>query len=103
MIPTSLLPALPDFQTLRRPLMAWLAKVFGKNIEIHAGLDLYRRFLIKVQSLPFFKTLTTEANTLYILMPNPGTTQPVLPYLAIWFAQKPEASREEDEGCHMIF
>ena len=36
-------------------------------------------------------------------MPNPGTLQPVLPYLAIWFAQKPEASREEDEECHMIF
>ena len=35
-------------------------------------------------------------------MPYPGTPQPVLPYLAIWFAQKPGASREEDEGCHRM-
>ena len=57
----------------------------------------------KYQGPPIVVRLTTEANTLYILMPNPGTPQPVVPYLAIWFAQKPEASREEDEGCHMIF
>ena len=28
--------------------MAWQSKVFGKNMEIHAGLDLYLGLLIKV-------------------------------------------------------